>query len=45
MKNKNIPSNNPEYRKRKKVEKEFKALLSAEGHGTLFLNRAGFAGG
>ncbi|SEL29668.1 hypothetical protein SAMN04488526_2386 [Jannaschia helgolandensis] len=36
MANKNIPSNNPEYRRRKKVEKEFKALLSAEGHGTLF---------
>ncbi|MGR3640093.1 hypothetical protein [Alterinioella nitratireducens] len=36
MRNKNIPSNNPEYRKRKRVEKEFTALLHSEGHGVLF---------
>jgi len=36
MKNKNIPSNNPEYRRRMKVKKEFEQLLLDEGHGTLF---------
>ncbi|SOH95234.1 hypothetical protein SAMN06273572_108108 [Monaibacterium marinum] len=33
---KNIPSNNPEYRRRKKVQKEFEQLLLDDGHGTLF---------
>ncbi len=36
MRNTNVPSNNPEYRKRKRVQKEFKALLEAEDHGVLF---------
>ena len=36
MRNKNVPSNNPEYRKRMRVQKELTELLHAEGHGTLF---------
>lgn len=36
MRNKNIPSNNPEYRKRQRVQREITALAYSEGHGLLF---------